>query len=389
MGNPAPTSPPPPRPPGPPYRLLLLGTTVLGLITSAQHFAVMQVSDVRPAFRTVPHALIREMPWWYLWVLAAPIALFAIRRLPFARRPAGAVAGHLAVGIAVVMVHGVLLLAIHRLGGYQPAVRPFWTTYLSNIGFRLPTGLLGYGVLFGAMLAWDFYSRFRERELAAAALGAQLAEARLQALRMQLNPHFLFNAMNTIAMQVRRQENGAAVRMIAGLSELLRYVLAEARDQEAPLRGELGFVDRFLELERTRLPDRLSYKVTAAPDTLDALVPNLILQPLVENAVKHGVARHPRGGAIAVRADRRGGLLVLEVEDDGPGLRDLVDGAVTPATGIPVSAGGIGLRNTAARLAQLHGAAGRLELEATPKGGFLARVTLPFRRAASAGAEAA
>jgi signal transduction histidine kinase len=340
----------------------------------------MRVGDVDPSWRTVQHALNKEMPWWYLWLLAAPLALGAIRRVPFRRgRLPLAVTAHVLIALLAGLVHAALLLAIYRLTGFPSGSQPFWETYFAGVTFRIPTGLLGYGFTFGAVLAWDYYHRFRERELAAAALSAQLAEARLQALRMQLNPHFLFNAMNTIAMQVRRRENGAAVRMIAGLSELLRWVLADSPPQEVPLRRELAFIERYLELERSRFPDRLRFQIQAPPELLDALVPNLILQPLVENAVKHGIARQVQSGTIRVAGERTGEDLRLTVADDGAGLRDLADDTVTPATGIPLSSGGIGLRNTTARLEQLYGERGRLELESEPGAGFVARVTLPFR----------
>jgi LytS/YehU family sensor histidine kinase len=205
---------------------------------------------------------------------------------------------------------------------------------------------------------------------------------------MQLNPHFLFNAMNTIAMLVRRQENSAAVRMVAGLSDLLRSVLEEAPPQEVPLRRELKFIERYLELERTRFADRLRQDIRIDADTLDALVPNLILQPLVENAVKHGVALRPAGGTVTITARRAGDRVVLAVEDDGAGVREAYPNAVTPATGIPVSRSGIGLANIQARLDELYGDGARLDLQSRPDG-FVATVTLPYRTSSSASVAAA
>jgi hypothetical protein len=362
-----------------PYRPLLVGATILGLLASAQHFAQMQLTATDPSWRTVRHALSREMPWWYLWVVASPLTVWASNRVPLRKgKLLIAIPFHLGFAAVLVMAHSAAVLAMHRLLGYPTGSDPFWPTYLSAVPFRLTTGILGYGMMFGCVLAVDYYGRYREREVAAALLGTQLAEARLQALRMQLNPHFLFNAMNTIAMLVRRQENGAAVKMVAGLSELLRSVLEEAPPQEVPLRREIAFIERYLELERTRFPDRLRHEIKAAPETLDCLVPNLILQPLVENAVKHGIAARPEGGTVWVTAEIMEGELRLTVADDGPGIREVSPSIVTPASGIPVSGGGIGLANTESRLEQLYGDRGRIELESHADG-FTARVVLPAR----------
>jgi signal transduction histidine kinase len=371
------------------YRVLLLGATVLGLLASAQHFAVMQMDAVDPSWRTVRHALSKEMPWWYLWVAAAPLAIRANRLVPLLqRRLFVAIPFHLVLALAMILVHSALLLAAHRILGFPTGRRPFWPTYLGNVPFSLTTGLLGYGLMFGTVLAVDYYRRYRDSELKQATLGRELAEARLQALRMQLNPHFLFNAMNTISMLVRRRENTAAVKMVAGLSDLLRSVLEEAPPQEVPLQRELKFIERYLELERTRFADRLRQDVRIDPDTLEALVPNLILQPLVENAVKHGVALRPAGGTVTITARRAGDRVVLTVQDDGVGLRDACPDAVTPATGIPVSRSGIGLANIQARLDELYGERARLELESRPDG-FVATVTLPYRTGTSAAGAAA
>ncbi len=360
-------------------RMLLLGATILGLLTSAQHFAVMQLNEVEPSWKTLSHALRSQMPFWYLWVGLAPVAVVALRRVPLTQgRLAGGIAFHVGLALACVAVHSALLLASHRLLGFPTPDGPFWTVYRTGVPYRVTQGLLGYLVLFGAVLAADYHDRFRERERAAAALTAQLAESRLQALRMQLNPHFLFNTLNTIAMLVRGRDHGQAVRVLASLSDILRYVLEDSPPQEVTLREELAFIDRYLAIERCRFPDRLQVSVAVSPDVFDAQVPNLLLQPLVENAIRHGIVRRAGSGRLEITGGRSGDRLVLEVRDDGAGLRDALD-PVTPATGIPVSAAGIGLKNTAARLAQLYGAAAGLELVSRAGGGVIARVVLPFR----------
>lgn len=360
-------------------RVLLIGATVLGVLVSAQHWAVMQLGDVPTDWQTVGHALLKELPFWYLWVLLAPVVVIAVRKVPLIRgRLTWAIPAHVLIALVTVLIHAALQLFIYRETGFPTQPGSFWTVYRGAILFRVTLGLLGYTLLFAVVMAAEYYDRFRERERAAAALSVQLAEARLAALRMQLNPHFLFNTLNTVAMQVRRGENTDAVRMLAGLSDILRHVLEDAPPQEVTLRQELAFIDRYLAIERSRFGARLRVSVDVEPDALDALVPNLILQPLVENAIRHGIGKRAAAGKLDIRVTRRGDLLELIVQDDGPGLDHAPD-SVTPATGIPLSRGGIGLRNTASRLQALYGEAGRFSLESPAEGGAIAQVTLPFR----------
>jgi hypothetical protein len=359
-------------------RVLLIGATVLGVLVSAQHWAVMQLDDVPTDWQTVGHALLKELPFWYLWVLLAPVVVLAIRRVPLVRgKLTWSIPAHVLIALVTVLLHAALQLFIYRETGFPTQPGSFWSVYRGAILFRVTLGLLGYTLLFAVVMAAEYYDRFRERERAAAALSVQLAEARLAALRMQLNPHFLFNTLNTVAMQVRRGENTDAVRMLAGLSDILRHVLEDAPPQEVTVRQELAFIDRYLAIERSRFGDRLRVTVEVEPDALDALVPNLVLQPLVENAIRHGIGRRAAAGRLDIRVTRRGQTLELVVQDDGPGLAGEVD-SVTPATGIPLSSGGIGLHNTASRLQALYGPAGSLTLESPPEGGAIARVVVPW-----------
>ena len=302
-------------------RILLIGATVMGLLVSAQHWAVMQLDNVPTDWQTVSHALLKELPFWYLWVLLAPVVVLAIRRVPLVRGTLTvAIPAHVLIALVAVLVHAALQLWIYRATGFPTQPGGFWGVYRSAILFRVTLGLLGYTLLFAVVMAAEYYDRFRERERAAAALSVQLAEARLSALRMQLNPHFLFNTLNTVAMHVRRGENTEAVRMLAGLSDILRHVLEDSPPQEVTLRQELAFIDRYLAIEKSRFGDRLKVTVTVEPDALDALVPNLVLQPLTENAIRHGIGRRAAAGRLDIRAARRGNALELVVQDDGPGL---------------------------------------------------------------------
>src|SRR6185436_7564987 len=207
-----------------------------------------------------------------------------------------------------------------------------------------------YAILLCGVYVAAYYARYRERELAASQLQGQLAHAQLQALRMQLNPHFLFNALNSISMLVRGGRSGEAVRMLAGLGDLLRGVLEEERPNEVPLREELDFLTRYLAIEQIRA-DRLQVRMEVAPELMEARVPTLILQPLVENAIRHGISRSSAAGLVEIGARRENGSLLLSVRDDGPGL-SAGDGRE-----------GVGLTNTRARLARMYGDAQGLVLE--------------------------
>jgi signal transduction histidine kinase len=234
-----------------------------------------------------------------------------------------------------------------------------------------------YWVFMGLYYAFDYHRRFREREVAAAQLETQLATAHLQTLRMQLHPHFLFNALHSAAM-LTMIDPEAAHRVLAQLSALLRTTLDRSAAAEVPLSEEIDFMDRYLAIEQIRFQDRLRVDIHADDDALSAVVPNLILQPLVENAVRHGIARRSDARCLTIRGARQNGSLVLEVEDDGPGL---------PAgwTHTPPEGSGVGLANVRSRLERMYGEQARLELltpadeDGHPRSGVLARVTIPYR----------
>lgn len=225
--------------------------------------------------------------------------------------------------------------------------------------------LIVYAAIVAAGFARDYYFRFRERQEEAVRLRAQLAESRLEALRMQLNPHFLFNTLNAVSALVERDPKGVR-RMIARLSELLRHTLESTDRRECPLQTELDLLGRYFEIMQIRFQGNLSVETSVDPQTRQALVPNLILQPLVENAIEHGVSRLAGGGQILIRSRREGTRLVVEVEDNGPGLD--AEGTVPR----------IGLENTRERLLQLYGPAADVHLETLEGGGARASISLPF-----------
>jgi signal transduction histidine kinase len=227
--------------------------------------------------------------------------------------------------------------------------------------------LLIYWVIVAVSQAFDYYRKYRDRELRASELEKRLAQAKLQALQMQLNPHFLFNTLHSISSLMHKDVE-AADRMIVRLSDLLRAALESSDTQEVALREELEFLKRYLEIEQTRFGERLTIKLDIAPDTLDAQVPNLILQPLVENAIRHGIEPRSKPGCIELRAHRQESELSLEVRDNGVGLPD---GEIVDE--------GVGLSNTRARLRELYGDGHRFELRRGPTGGLSVHFTVPFR----------
>jgi two-component system, LytTR family, sensor kinase len=319
----------------------------------------------------------RGLPTWLLLGALAPVAAAVCRRWRLELRPRS-LARHAALAVAFAISH-ILLLAAFKTTGRWPELA-FAEAVRSAIFYNLAADVLIYWVIAAIVQVVEDSRRLRQQEADAHALGASLAEARLDALRAQLQPHFLYNVLNTAAMLAREQRNDETVTVLARLGELLRYVLREGSG-EASLGDELAFLRRYLELEQLRFADRLHIEILCDP-ALEALrLPALLLQPLVENAVRHGIARKPGAGAgtVAIRVTHQNDRLEIEVRDDGPGL------AATPARTAPGADDreGIGLRNTRDRLAQRYGSAAHLELCALDGGGTAARLHLPAPLAAA------
>jgi two-component system LytT family sensor kinase len=353
--------------------------TAFGLLNASQLYLGLRAEGMDHAFGRI--ATWQVLNWW-VWGAYTPLVLWLGRRFPFARgRLARAFAVHAAAFLALVFVYAALsqqiMIAVGPWG-HEAKARPFWDMLWGRLTSQFHFNLLIYGAILGVGYAFDYHRKFREREVRATQLEGQLAQAQLQALRMQLHPHFLFNTLNGIAGLVRESQNKAAVQMIAGLSDLLRYALENAGKQEVPLREELEFLELYLNIQQMRFPDRLRVRMEIEPETLDARVPNLILQPLVENAIRYGVAPRASAGTVGVSTRREDGELELRVYDDGPGLRRAAPTAEDAGAGI-------GLRNTRARLGQLYGAGHRFEVGDRAEGGCEARIRIPFRRASENG----
>ena len=344
---------------------------LLGVVSAGQ--MLMDRMGTGRAYTPV-HALIMATPFWVFWALMLPLVAMAVRLFPVRRDTIGwAIPAHLVSGLAVTVAHYTIHMFFMGLIGHATwaeAGHTWGEHFLPYMRYSLLPSFGTYVVLAGGILGWDYYRKYRERELLASQLETQLSQAKLQALRMQLNPHFLFNAMNSIAMLVRRNANTEAVRMLAGLSDLLRYVLEDSPAEEVSLRDELDFIERYLEIERIRFQDRLRVKLDIADEALEAYLPNLLLQPLVENAIRHGIARKIGNGVVEVAARRLGDRLILQISDDGPGL---------PA-GPRVD--GVGIANTHKRLEQMYGDEQSLELRNASTGGMIATVSLPYHTAA-------
>ncbi|MBZ5719320.1 MAG: histidine kinase [Acidobacteriia bacterium] len=261
------------------------------------------------------------------------------------------------------------LFAVHDPTTFAVIPRSF-SLMESMFWFFLNDDVFIYFPIVGMTIGYQYHRQSQDRELAESKLQAQLARAQLQILKMQLHPHFLFNTLHAISTLVGKDPKQAK-KMIALLSDLLRMAIDYGSTQEVPLKEEVEFVAKYLEIENVRFQENLTTSFEIPPDTLSALVPNLLLQPLVENAVKHGVCALARGGRVEVSAEHRGGQLVLRVRDNGPGI---------PATARNGS-NGLGLKITRARLEQLYGSNQSLRLENLSSGGLSVSIQIPFRTA--------
>ncbi|MGH9937203.1 MAG: sensor histidine kinase [Blastocatellia bacterium] len=344
---------------------------MLSLITAAQRFAAGGPGDSSGAFLVY---LFWSGAVWIYWALVTPLIFQLGRRIPLSRQSLSyALPAHFGLAILFGLSHLALWAAFGAVfsGSSGGEAVGFRGEFVRLAQFLPYVEVIFYWAILGAGIARDTYGQARARELEAKSLEAQLQQARLRALQMQLHPHFLFNALNTVAMLIRNGEHRQAVRMTAGLGELLRRSLDENTGQEAPLEHELEFIRRYLELEQLRFPDRLRVEIEASAESLSALVPNLILQPLVENAIRHGVAQSSSAGLVRIVARRANEWLELFVQDDGKGL---------PNDWELAQQQGIGLGNTRTRLAQLYGERAELTLQNASPTGVVARLKMPYRR---------
>jgi two-component system, LytTR family, sensor kinase len=358
------------------YPLYFVLWTILGLFYFSQGITQRLISH-------------DPTPWWryllawllgvYIWAILTPIILWLGRRFPLERgnwlpqviRHFFLSAGFSAFELAL---ETVLYLRLHLFPSSSSGLR-------GAIGYALIRGfhggVLNYWTVLGVQWGVVYYRRYRERsedvlkvELRASELQSQLISAQLNALKTQLQPHFLFNTLNAITVLVRQQKTKDAEQMLGHLSDLLRVVLEDMSAQEVSLRRELDYLQLYLAIEQVRFQDRLRVQLLIDPVTQEALVPQMILQPIVENAVRHGIGRSSSAGRVLISASKIDDAVELRVEDDGPGL----------SSGESSNDRGIGLANTRARLQQLYGQDARLEIGNCEQRGVVVTMTIPFHQ---------
>jgi two-component system, LytTR family, sensor kinase len=304
-----------------------------------------------------------------MWALLAPLILRLRERVPLSQgRWAGGVTYHLLMSFVVMATYYLGRNLAYVLFNDEPwvdfwvmAVGGFWGRNLIDMAFYWAVLAFGYSL--------EIYQRYKREELKAAQLESRLIETELKALREQLRPHFLFNTLNTIAVLVRENKNDEAVNLIARLSSLLRMSLDNTGVHEVTVRQEMDFLERYIDIQQARFSDRLAVGIAIEPAAMEARIPNLLLQPLVENAIVHGIASKSGPGRVDVLGRVENGRLHLEVRDGGPGMGD----------GTKRAKEGIGLTNTRERLARIYGAQGQLSLRSEPGRGVSVQIVLPCR----------
>jgi signal transduction histidine kinase len=349
--------------------------TVIGLAFATSTYAMYAAKGNPVPWR---EPLFWALTEWYLWAALCPLVFWLARRFPVGRATwARYLPAHLGAFLVVHAVHEVAYVVDRALGRHG---RRHWSAAPTGRRLHLSKRAAFNSLVYSGMVApahSALYRRYAERERITLQLETKLARAQLEALKIQLQPHFLFNTLNTISALLHRDPE-AADRVLTRLGDLLRLSLQHSGRQEVMLRQELEFLERYLEIQQTRFQDRLCVRFDTDPEALDALVPTLVLQPLVENAVRHAIEPRAAAGRLEIRARRHDGRLTLQVADDGPGIatngHDAIDGSAIPVTG-----SGIGLANTRARLEQLYGAGHRFTLANAAEGGLVVTLEIPYR----------
>jgi sensor histidine kinase YesM len=345
--------------------------TFIGIVFTLQGYFT-SFRSAKPVYFS--DSLYLQMTWSYLWALATPLVLWAASRLPIERNnwvrssllhiPISIVLSGIitALGYVVVWLYwdwrAGMPFSFERMGRFVVG------NFSEGIGIYLLIALMSY--------AFSYYRRYREGQLRTLQLEAQLSQAQLHALKMQLHPHFLFNTLHSISALLNK-DTEAARKMITRLGDFLRLTLENSGSQEVTLQQEMEFLSCYLEIERIRFQNRLITRMDVAQPTLVAKVPNLILQPIVENAIRHGIAPRSTPGLIEIEAKQRNGTLRIQVRDNGPGLSK-------HRTSDVLFKKGLGLANTESRLERLYGAAHLFDLSNNPDGGLIVTLEIPFHK---------
>jgi len=349
--------------------LIFLGWTLIGLFFSSQLYLISALGFGMPM--SWSRAFVSGLADWYSWGILAPLVFWFSSRFRLGRGtwPVRLFL-HLVSSVALALLQLVLTTSVAGLIAWMEDARfPFLIGLRFAFAVKFHWNVVIYWAILGLSHALAYYRESRERELHTAQLQAQLVQAQLQALKIQLHPHFLFNSLNGIS-ELIYEEPESAERMITHLSELLRISLEAGSADEVPLQDEVDLLERYLEIQKVRFGERLTTLVNIDARVLDAFVPNLILQPLVENAITHGIAPRSAPGRIEIHVQPRDQMLHIRVCDDGGGL---------PTDGLPAVREGVGLGNTRERLRQLYGSTQSLELSSAPGGGLVVTLLLPLR----------
>lgn len=348
--------------------------TLIGFLTGNRHYLVAYQTGVAERWGEAILKILLSYAW--PWALATPLILYLADRFPMRD---GRFRRHLMFHLPISLFFGLLLIAIEVIAAglfWNHNVKPEALTgdFLNGLRLCLHTQIMTYWAILGIRHGFVWYYGSRERELESARLQLKLSEmeaglklAQLDALKMQLHPHFLFNTLNTISV-LMPEDVGAARRVLFKLSDLLRATL-KTSDHEITLRQELDLLRCYLEIEQTRFQDRLTVRMNIDPAALDAKVPTLILQPLVENAIKHGIAPRAAPGVVEIAAARNNGAIELRVSDDGSEMTDFESGKQI----------GVGLANVRARLEKLYLGTSRFEMKRGELGGMEISLSIPQR----------
>lgn len=337
----------------------------LALFDASQTVMSMQAMGMEHAWWTL---FFVAMASWMPWALLTPAALALLQRFPLPSKTAAPWLMHAAACLGIGLAWATWAAFLEHTTNpfaYPKGPDPFWPLWKSKFLGTLVADVILYGAIATLSVAFDTRNRLVQQKTASARLSELLAQAQLSALRLQLEPHFIFNALNAVTGLIREKRDSEALTMIAGLGELLRRVTDRSERQYVALDDEADFLRKYLDIQQMRFAERLRIRIDMPAALMKAQVPELILQPLVENAIKHGIAKRAKGGALGVTASRNGDTLTLDVRNEGQRLPEQFQD-------------GVGLSNTRQRLQVLYGDAASFALHDTASG-VLATITLPYR----------
>jgi two-component system, LytTR family, sensor kinase len=347
--------------------LILCVWSLVALFFCGQVYFIRQLMDHPEQWKG---PFFQQISYCVLWALATPLVIHLARRFPVER---SSWRRSLPIHIIACSVLSFALMCIYSISLFlwiNWGIKPYSAlNTLRSAIFDFSQAIGIYCLIILIVHALNYYRRYQAEVLSRSQIQSQLSQAQLQALKMQLHPHFLFNTLHSISALLN-EDTEAARSMIARLGDFLRLTLENSGTQEVSLQKEMDFLKCYLEIERIRFQDRLTTLLDVEPQALDVQVPNLILQPIVENAIRHGIAPRSTPGQIEIQAKHFNGMLRIRVRDNGPGL------SVNPIIK-RVNGKGLGLANTRARLEQLYGAAHHFELVNAPDGGLIVTLDIP------------